>query len=145
MTAKRTATASWEGDLPKGHGTVTGASGALPVLGLTWAARTESSDGKTSPEELLAAAHAGCFAMALTATLGRAGKPSERVSVRATSTFDKVGDAWKVTTMELDVTAKVPGLSAGEFAEIAKRAEQGCPISGAIRGNVQIQLNARLA
>jgi lipoyl-dependent peroxiredoxin len=145
MTAKRTATAVWEHDLAKGQGRVKGTSGAINELAYTWASRTEAPGGKTSPEELLAAAHAACFAMALTANLGRANKASEQVSVAATATFDKVGDAWKVTTMEIDATAKVPGLAPAEFAEIAKKAEAGCPISVALRGNVEIKVSAKLA
>ncbi len=146
MTAKRTSVAVWTKDLAHGKGTVRGtSSGAIPELEVTWASRTESPAGKTSPEELLAASHAACFAMALTATLGRRQKASEQVTVTATATFDKVGEAWKVTTMELNATAKVPGLSDPEFQEIAKAAEQGCPISGALRGNVAILLTAKLA
>lgn len=145
MTAKRTATAVWEHDLAKGQGRVKGTSGAIPELPVTWASRTEAPGGKTSPEELLAAAHAACFAMALTANIGRANKASERVTVSATATFDKVGDAWKVTTMDIDATAQVPGLSASEFAEIVQKAEAGCPISVALRGNVAVKVNAKLA
>jgi lipoyl-dependent peroxiredoxin len=145
MTAKRTATAVWDHDLAKGQGRVKGTSGAIGELAYTWASRTEAPGGKTSPEELLAAAHAACFAMALTANLGRANKVSERVSVTATATFDKVGDAWKVTTMEIDATATVPGLAPGEFAQIVQKAEAGCPISVALRGNVEIRVNAKLA
>jgi osmotically inducible protein OsmC len=144
MAAVRTATAVWEGDLLKGHGRFKVESGALPESAVSWAARTEASGGKTSPEELLAAAHASCFSMALSAGLGRMGKPPERLRVTATCTFDKVGDGWKVTTMALDVKGKVPGLDAAGFAEAAKKAVEGCPISGAIKGNVQISHTAAL-
>ncbi|HTT25802.1 MAG TPA: OsmC family peroxiredoxin [Thermoplasmata archaeon] len=144
MTAKRTAIATWEHELAKGHGSVKGMSGALIEAPVTWASRTEEPGGKTSPEELLAASHAACYAMAFSSTLGRMGKPPERLEVRATCTFDKVGDAWKVTTMEIDVTGTVPGISPGEFADAAQKAEQGCPISNAIRGNVAIRVTPHL-
>ncbi|HTT26378.1 MAG TPA: OsmC family peroxiredoxin, partial [Thermoplasmata archaeon] len=107
MAVHRTAKAVWELDLLKGHGRVGGTSGGLPEVAVSWAARTEASGGKTSPEELLAAAHASCFSMALSATLGRAGTPPERLQVTADATFDKVGDAWTVTTMKLTVVGKV--------------------------------------
>jgi lipoyl-dependent peroxiredoxin len=145
MAAKRTAEAVWEHDLLHGHGTVKGTSGALGELAVSWAARTEAPGGKTSPEELLAAAHASCFSMALSAGLARMQKPPERLNVRATATFDKVGDAWKVTTMELNVVGKVPGITAAEFESAAKAASEGCPISGALKGNVAISLQAKLA
>ncbi len=145
MAAKRAAEAVWEHDLLHGHGTVKGTSGALGELAVSWSARTEASGGKTSPEELLAAAHAACFSMALSAGLGRMQKPPERLNVTATATFDKVGDAWKVTTMELNVVGKVPGISLAEFENAAKAAGAGCPISGALKGNVAITVQARLA
>ncbi|MGA8709850.1 MAG: OsmC family peroxiredoxin [Thermoplasmata archaeon] len=145
MAAKRTATAVWEHDLIHGQGTVKGKSGALGEMGVSWAARTEAPGGKTSPEELLAAAHAACFSMALSGGLGRMQKPPERLSVSATATFDKVGDAWKVTTMELEVTGEVPNISATEFEQAAQAASQGCPISGALKGNVAISVRAKLA
>ena len=144
MAAKRTAIAVWENDLAHGHGTVKGTSGAFGDLAVSWASRTETPGGKTSPEELLAAAEASCFSMALSAGLGRLQKPPTRLSVSATATFDKVGDAWKVTTMELDVTGKVPGLAAAEFQQAAQAASQGCPISGALKGNVAISVSAKL-
>jgi lipoyl-dependent peroxiredoxin len=144
MAAKRTAQAVWENDLIHGHGTVKGTSGALGEMGISWSARTEAPGGKTSPEELLAAAHASCYSMALSAGLGRMQKPPQRLSVSATATFDKVGDGWKVTTMELDVVGKVPGLSPAEFESAAQAAGQGCPISGALKGNVAITVRAKL-
>jgi lipoyl-dependent peroxiredoxin len=144
MTAKRTARAVWEGDLIHGHGTVKGTSGARGEMAVSWAARTEAPEGKTSPEELLAAAHAACFSMALSGALGRMQKPPQRLSVSATATFDKVGDSWKVTTMELDVTGKVPGISPADFQQAAQAASQGCPISGALKGNVAISVRAQL-
>jgi len=144
MAAKRTAQAVWENDLIHGHGTVKGTSGALGEMAVSWAARTEAPGGKTSPEELLAAAHASCFSMALSAGLGRMQKPPQRLTVSATATFDKVEDGWKVTTMELDVTGKVPGVTPAEFDQAAKAASEGCPISGALKGNVAVSVRAKL-
>lgn len=144
MAAKRTAQAVWEGDLLRGHGRVKGASGGLAETGVSWSARTESSGGKTSPEELLAAAHAACYSMALSAGLGRMQTPPTRLTVEATATFDKVGDVWKVTTMDLNVTGKVPGIALAEFEAAAKAAGDGCPISGALKGNVTITVRAKL-
>ncbi len=145
MAAKRTAEAVWEHDLLHGQGTVKGTSGALPAIGVSWSSRTEAPAGKTSPEELLAAAHAACYSMALSAGLGRMQKPPERLDVRATATFDKVGESWNVTTMEIQVVGKVPGLSAAEFSAAAQAAAEGCPISRALKGNVAVSVNAKLA
>ncbi len=142
--AIRTAEVVWEKDLLTGHGSVKIMSGALPEFPVTWASRTEMPEGKTSSEELLAAAHASCYAMALSATLSRKRTPPERLDVTAKCTFDKVGDGFKVTTMELTVHGKVPSVQPSAFQEIAKEAEKGCPISNAIRNNVEIMLTAQL-
>lgn len=141
---QRSATAVWEHDLLKGSGRVKGSTGALPELPVSWAARTEAPGGKTSPEELLAAAHASCYCMALSAGLGRAGTPPERLTVRAEASFEKVGEAWTVTQMALSVTGKVPGITAEKFAEAAKAASEGCPISRALKGNVAISVTPKL-
>jgi len=146
MAARRTAKAVWEHDLLHGQGRVQGTSGALPETRVSWAARTEESGGKTSPEELLAAAHASCYCMALSATLGRAQHPPEHLEVTAVCTFDKVGDGWGVTTMELSVVGKVPGVDAAQFTEAAQTASTSCPISRALKGNVEVRLvSAKLA
>ncbi len=145
MAAKRSAQAVWDGDLAHGHGTVKGTSGALGTVPVSWASRTEAPGGKSSPEELLAAAEASCFCMALSAGLGRAQKPPTKLDVTATATFDKVGDGWKVTTMELDVVGTVPGATPAEFEAAAKAASQGCPISSALKGNVTVSVRSRLA
>jgi osmotically inducible protein OsmC len=142
--AVRTAEVVWEKDLLTGHGSVKMMSGALPEFPVTWASRTEMPGGKTSPEELLAAAHASCYAMALSATLARKRTPPERLDVTAKCTFDKVGAGFKVTTMELTVHGKVQGMQPSAFQEISKEAEKGCPISNAIRNNVEIRLTANL-
>jgi lipoyl-dependent peroxiredoxin len=142
--AKRRADAVWEKDLIHGSGRVTLASRALPEFPVTWASRTEEPGGKTSPEELLAAAQASCYAMALSATLGRKGTPPTRLNVSAEASFDRVGEGFKVTTMAINVAGKVPGVDQSKFQEIAREAEKGCPIANAIRNNVQISLSARL-
>jgi lipoyl-dependent peroxiredoxin len=144
MTAKRTAEAVWENDLVHGSGRVWGHSGALKEVPVSWAARTEQPGGKTSPEELLAAAHASCYSMALSSTLAKLGKPPQELKVLATATFDKVGDGMSVTTMELDVTGKVPGIELAQFQEAAKQAGAGCPISRALKGNVEVRVTAHL-
>ena len=143
--AERRAEVEWQGNLIEGSGRVVSVgSGALGNLPLTWAARTESSDGKTSPEELMAAAHAGCYAMAFSHSLALAGTPSERLTVNATCTFEQVGGGFKVSTMVLDVRGKVPGLDQAGFEKAAQQAEQGCPVSNALRNNVAISVNAHL-
>jgi osmotically inducible protein OsmC len=146
MAAVRRAEATWSGDLTSGHGTVSAvSSGAFSDLPVSWAARTESSDGKTSPEELVAAAHAACFSMALSAGLGRGGTPPERLDVAAEVTFDKQDAGWKVASSHLTVRGVVPGISAEDFVKAAEAARDGCPISGALKGNVALSVDATLA
>ncbi|MBV9358189.1 MAG: OsmC family protein [Chloroflexi bacterium] len=147
MAARRRADAVWNGDLPSGKGRVSAStSGAFKDLAVSWATRSEQpSNGQTSPEELVAAAHASCFAMALSAGLGRAGHPPEQLDVSATVTFDRVGDGFKVTSSELEVRGRVPGLDAAGFQKAAQDAKDGCPISQALKGNVELSVNASLA
>ncbi|MEO6458449.1 MAG: OsmC family peroxiredoxin [Chloroflexia bacterium] len=139
--AERNAQVQWKGNLLQGAGTITrtgsGAFGNLPV---TWAARTESSDGKTSPEELLAAAHASCFSMQFASALNKAGHPPDELNVSATCTFEPP----KITTMLLQVRGRVPGIEQEEFQRIADEAEGKCPVSNALRNNLDIQVTARL-
>lgn len=145
MAAERTARAVWKGNLVDGSGEVsTVTTSVLQNQPVTWAARTEAADGKTSPEELLAAAHAACFSMALSAGLDRSGTPPERLEVTATATFDKVGEGWGVTTMDIRVKGNVPGIDRSAFDEAARAAGDGCPISGALKGNVDIRVTAEL-
>ena len=120
-------------------------SAAFSTLPVTWAARTESADGRTSPEELVAAAHASCYAMAFSAALGRNGTPPTSLDVSATVTFDKVESGWKVVSSALTVKGSVPGLDAAKFRELAEAAKDGCPISGALKGNVELSVKAELA
>jgi osmotically inducible protein OsmC len=139
MTATRTSTVTWTGSLAEGSGTVSaGSSGLFSDLPVSWASRTESPDGRTSPEELLAAAHASCFAMALSGGLTRAGTPPEHMHVSATVTFDKIGDAWTVTQSQLEVVGTVPGIDEATFDAAAQAAKDGCPISRALAGNVEL-------
>jgi osmotically inducible protein OsmC len=143
MAATRTATVTWTGTLAEGAGTVTaGSSELFTDLPVSWASRTEEVDGRTSPEELLAAAHASCFAMALSGGLARAGTPPDHIHVAATVTFDQVGEAWTVTRSELDVVGTVPGLDEAGFDAAAQTAKDGCPISRALAGNVEISVDS---
>ncbi len=142
--AERRAEVTWTGNLAQGSGTLSVGSGAVGSLPITWASRTERSDGKTSPEELIAAAHAGCFSMALSHTLAQAGTPPERLTVNAVCSLDRVEGVLKVTTMRLDVRGRVPGLDAAGFEQAAQQAGQSCPVSGALRGNVAIEVSAQL-
>jgi osmotically inducible protein OsmC len=145
MAAIRTATVTWSGSLAEGSGTVTaGSSGLFADLPVSWAARTEASEGKTSPEELLAAAHASCFSMALSGRLAKAGAPPEHLHVSAEVTFDKVGDGWSVTASHLDVVGVVPGVDGAAFDEAAQAIGSGCPISRALAGNVEITVTSTL-
>ena len=146
MAAVRQARAVWSGDLTSGTGEVSAvSSGKFSALPVSWSARTEAPGGKTSPEELLAAAHASCFSMALSARIARKGTKAERLEVTATVTFDKVGEGWGVTSSELEVVGTVPGLDASTFTELAEDAKENCPISRALKGNVTLSVKARMA
>jgi osmotically inducible protein OsmC len=145
MAATRRAEAVWRGDLMSGSGTVRAAtSEAFGALAVTWASRTEEADGRTSPEELLAAAHAACFSMAFSNGLAKAGFPPEQLDVAATVTFDRADGGWKVASSTLDVRGRVPGIDADEFRRLAETARDGCPISGALKGNVELSVRATL-
>ena len=145
MAAVRTATVTWNGDLASGSGTVSaGTSELFTDLPVSWASRTEDFDGRTSPEELLAAAHASCYAMALSGGLARAGGRPEHLHVEAEVTFDKVGDAWTVVSSRLIVMGHVDGMSPEEFDAAAEEAKEGCPISRALKGNVELSVEATL-
>ena len=145
MAATRTATVTWNGDLATGAGTVTaGSSELFTDLPVSWSARTEGPQGQTSPEELLAAAHASCFSMALSGALGRAGTPPDHLHVSASVTFDKVGDSWAVTSSQLDVLGVVPGIDEDAFDAAAQATKDGCPISKALAGNVEMSVSAAL-
>ena len=146
MAATRRAEATWSGPLATGSGSVTAVSSAsFSNLPVSWSARTEEPGGMTSPEELVAAAHAACFSMAMSGALGRAGFPPERLDVSAEVTFDKVEAGWRVVTSALTVVGVVPGISVEAFDEAAEGTRTGCPISQALSGNVAISVDARLA
>ena len=146
MSVVRRAEAVWNGDLMGGSGEVSAASsGAFTGLAVSWAARSDQPGGKTSPEELVAAAHASCFCMALSAGLGGAGTPPERLSVSAAVTFaPKEGGGFFVKSSALSVTGRVPGIDQSTFAKAAEGAKDGCPISGAMKGNVDLSVEASL-
>ena len=146
MAAVRRADAVWQGDLVSGSGRVSArSSGVFQDLPISWAARTEESGGKTSPEELVAAAHAACYAMAFSAGLARAGHPATQLDVSAEVTFDRADSGWKVASSALTVRGQVPGIGADQFKELAEAAKDGCPISGALKGNVTLSVEATLA
>jgi osmotically inducible protein OsmC len=144
--ADRRGSAVWNGDLFGGSGTVTfessGAAGPLPV---TWAARTEESGGKTSPEELIAAAHAACFSMSLSNILAQAGNAPEELRTSATATFAKTDAGFRITRMALEVTGTVPGIDQAAFDEKAQEAKVACPVSNAVTGIPDISVTATLA
>jgi osmotically inducible protein OsmC len=145
MAAIRRAEATWSGALTTGSGEVSAvSSGAFSDLPVSWAARTESPEGRTSPEELVAAAHAACFAMALSGALGRAGTPPENLDVSAEVTFDKLEAGWRVVSSALTVRGRVPGMSAADFAAAAEATKDGCPISVALAGNVALSVESTL-
>lgn len=145
MAAIRRAEAVWNGDLMKGSGRVSAtSSGSFRDLAVSWASRTESSDGRTSPEELIAAAHSSCFAMAFSGELARAGSPAEQLDVSAEVTFDRVGEKWTVVSSALTVRGRVPGIDAARFSELANAAKDGCPVSRALVGNVRLTVEATL-
>ena len=137
MALDSTASTHWEGDLFTGSGTTTLSSGAAGPVDVDWKARTEESGGKTSPEELIAAAHASCFSMAFSNGLAKGGNPPKSLDVTATATFVPGSG---ITGIVLRVSGDVPGLDADGFAEAANAAKEGCPVSQALAGNVPITL-----
>lgn len=138
---KRNGSAVWRGDLKKGKGTVSTESGVLRDTPYSFTSRFEDGAG-TNPEELVAAAHAGCFSMALSVQLGNAGFTPERIATSATVSFSKLDEGWTVTGVHLDVAAKVPGASAEAFSSAANSAKEGCPISRLLKA--AITMEARL-
>jgi osmotically inducible protein OsmC len=142
--AESRASAVWEGDLMGGQGTVGVASGAFPEQSVTWKARTERPDARTSPEELIAAAHAACYAMAFSHTLAQAGHTPERVAVDAACRFGPVEGGFAITRIDLTVRGRVPGIDQDEFERLAGDGDRGCPVSNALRGNVEIGLAVTL-
>jgi lipoyl-dependent peroxiredoxin len=139
---QRMSSAVWEGGLKNGHGAMKLGSGSYEGP-FSFLSRFEDGKG-TNPEELIAAAHAGCLSMALSAALERAGTPAERIATEARATLEKVGDAFRITKMALRVRGKVPGLDDAGFKAAAEGAKNGCPVSNALKNNVAFDLDAAL-
>ncbi len=146
IMTERTATATWSGTLFEGSGSFEVGSGAFGKQDVTWARRAGEPEGHTSPEELIAAAHASCYAMAFSNALAENGTPAKELDVTAKVGFGpKDGGGVEVKYSKLTVKGKVDGVDQAQFAELAKAGEAGCPISNALRGNVPIELDATLA
>ena len=139
---QRTASAHWSGGLKDGKGTVSTASGVLKETQYSFATRFENGAG-TNPEELIAAAHAGCFSMALSAELGKSNFTPTAIDTKATLTLEKTDAGFTITAVHLDVTASIPGIDAAKFDEIANGAKKGCPVSRVLNAN--ITMTAKLA
>ncbi len=138
---QRNASAHWSGGLKDGKGTLTSASGVLKNTPYSFSTRFESQPG-TNPEELIAAAHAGCFTMAFSAQLGNAGMTAQAIDTTATVTLEKLDAGFTITSVHLQVTAKIPGADPAKFNEAAKNAKEGCPISRLL--NTKITMDAKL-
>jgi lipoyl-dependent peroxiredoxin len=134
----------WEGDLASGSGVTTMDTGVGGEMAVSWKARTEEHGGLTSPEELIAAALSACFSMALSGGLARSGNPPQSMDTEASATFSQTDAGWRLTTMDIKVRANVPGLDADAFQQAAETAKDGCPVSQALKGNVQFSLDAAL-
>jgi osmotically inducible protein OsmC len=144
MATEKTATATWEGTLAEGSGTFSLGTGVLSDQAVTWKDRAEGGSG-TSPEELIAAAHASCILMALAGGLVRAGARPKRLESEARATFDKVGEGFAITKMAIRIQAEVDGIDESGFREAAEGAKENCPVSQALKGNVEVSLDATLA
>ena len=140
---QRIGSAHWQGGLKDGKGTVSTASGVLKETQYSFATRFENGIG-TNPEELLAAAHAGCFSMALSAQLDAVGMKAQSIDTRATIALEKVGDGFAITTIQLDLTAKIPGAIKEKFEQAANNAKAGCPVSKLFANNAKITLTTHL-
>ena len=144
IKAERTARVAWKGDLASGNGRVTVGSGSLPEFPVSWPSRVEDPGGQTSPEELIASAHASCFAMAMSAELQKAGFTPDRLDIEARSLIDDSGEGLSIKTMHLDVRGFAGGADEAGFRQAAEAAAEGCPVSQALKGNVQISLQVTL-
>ena len=141
---ERRAEVVWEGTVARGQGRLTAGSGAFADLPLTLATRVGAPEGQTSPEELVAAAHAGCYAMSLTSELVKLGRTPDRVEVSATCLMDEVGDRHLVVASQLDVRATVPDIDDDTFLAAVSEADAGCPISALIRASAEVRIDAML-
>jgi osmotically inducible protein OsmC len=142
MATTSRASAAWEGVLRTGKGHYEAGSGAFQG-DYSFATRFEGAKG-TNPEELIAAAHAACFSMALAVGLELAGKPATRISTMAACTIDKVGEGFRITSMRLETRGRVAGIDQARFQKAAEAAKDGCPVSQALKGNVKMELDAKL-
>jgi len=146
MEIKRQADVVWSGDLLAGSGTINYVtSGAFSRLPVTWASRTDAHNGRTSPEELIAAAHASCFSMAFSARLAKNGTPPTTLDVKVVITYAKGDAGWKIATSTIKVKGNVPGIDLETFKTIADDAKDNCPVSVALKGNVDLVVDASLA
>jgi lipoyl-dependent peroxiredoxin len=145
MEITRHAEVSWSGDLTSGSGTINYvSSGAFSRLPVTWASRTEDHNGRTSPEELIAAAHASCFSMAFSARLGKNGTPPAKLDTKVVITFAKGDAGWKIARSTITVKGDVPGIDQATFQALADDAKDNCPVSVALKGNVDLVVDASL-
>jgi osmotically inducible protein OsmC len=143
MATEKTAQATWDGDLVHGSGHVKTGSGSVDT-DMTWAARAEDVEG-ASPEELIAAAHATCVSMALAAGLAREGTPPQRLETEASTSFEQAGEGFKLSSIRLTIRGRVEGIDDTAFRAAAESAKENCPVSQALKGNVEISLDASLS
>jgi osmotically inducible protein OsmC len=143
VATEKTARATWEGTLAEGAGRFSLGSGAVTDQAVTWKDRAEGGEG-TSPEELIAAAHASCVLMALAGGLARAGTPPQKLESEARTTFDQVGEGFRFTKIALRIRGEVEGIDDDAFREAAEGAKENCPVSQALTGNVEVTLDAAL-
>ena len=144
VLAKRRAEVGWKGTLEEGRGSFTVGNWMLGEVPVTWASRTSPEEESTSPEELIAAAHASCYAMALSLVLAERGTPPQNIEVEATCVLDDVSEGFRITTMDLDIRCRVPDLDASSFQDAAEQAHHICPVSNPLKGNVEIRVNTTL-
>ena len=145
MAVERTANAEWQGDLMSGSGRVSTQSGAVDNATVKWSSRAEAADEDTSPEELIAAAYATCISMALANVLAQAGNAPQTLETEATSTFEKTEAGFRMTMMRVSIRGRVEGLDEDGFRAAAQDAKENCPVSQALKGNVDISVDASLA
>jgi len=143
VATEKTARATWEGTLAEGNGRVSLGSGVVADQTVTWKDRAEGGEG-TSPEELIAAAHASCVLMALAGGLARAGTPPQKLESEARTTFDQVGEGFRMTKIDLSIRGQVEGIDDETFRAAAEGAKENCPVSQALKGNVEVALDASL-
>ena len=144
VLARRRAEVGWKGTIEEGRGSFTVGSWMVGEVPVTWSSRMSPEEESTSPEELMAAAHASCYAMALSLVLGGRGTPPESIDVQAACALDAVSEGFRITTMDLEVRGRVPNLDAEGFRSVAEYAHEICPVSNALKDNVEIRVNTVL-